>query len=336
MRAEVLVDYLTFTVLRRGATVGEVIATYLHLNPDMFTPQPYGLNGYNKSLALGDIRVMYNEGEGVREDMGICVSMSGNGCRLFEKMTGWTGADKFAPLLRMLAEGDDCHLTRIDIACDDKTGQLDMETMREKVQRHEINSRTKRHTEIRDMDGKTVCGDTLYIGSKSSDFLIRIYDKAAEQGVSGHWIRVEMRIKGKNAQSVAEKYQNYDTVGAFAAEILNNKFSFIERDDSNTSRCSVSVFWRSFVEAVEQVELWTRHAVQHPIEKVLTWISQSLGPSLCMVLDTYGMSELYRIAEASRGRLSGAQEALISDWRVQNTSNIPLPVPAIPAGTAAC
>ncbi|MCI8808133.1 MAG: replication initiation factor domain-containing protein, partial [Oscillospiraceae bacterium] len=32
-------------------------------------------------------------------------------------------------------------------------------------------------------------GSTIYIGAPSSDFRVRIYDKALEQGAEGHWVR---------------------------------------------------------------------------------------------------------------------------------------------------
>ena len=43
-------------------------------------------------------------------------------------------------------------------------------------------------------------GDTFYLGSRQSDTMMRIYDKAAEQGKEGVWVRWEVEIKGKQCK----------------------------------------------------------------------------------------------------------------------------------------
>lgn len=51
-------------------------------------------------------------------------------------------------------------------------------------------------------------GETLTIGGRSSEKYVRVYDKAAEQGVKGDWIRVEVEVKGDylrtNLDAIAE------------------------------------------------------------------------------------------------------------------------------------
>lgn len=46
-------------------------------------------------------------------------------------------------------------------------------------------------------------GATLYIGSRSSAKMVRIYDKAAEQNISMDWIRFEVEYKAEAAQNAA-------------------------------------------------------------------------------------------------------------------------------------
>lgn len=56
---------------------------------------------------------------------------------------------------------------------------------------------------IRGMSAEKLSGDTLYIGSRQSERYIRIYDKAAENGMSADWVRVELELKGRTAQRAA-------------------------------------------------------------------------------------------------------------------------------------
>lgn len=46
-------------------------------------------------------------------------------------------------------------------------------------------------------------GSTVYLGSRESDRMLRIYDKGQEQGVDIDWLRVEGEYKGKLAEQVA-------------------------------------------------------------------------------------------------------------------------------------
>lgn len=45
-------------------------------------------------------------------------------------------------------------------------------------------------------------GDTLYVGSRKSEKCLRIYDKAAQQGITGDWFRIELECKGDFARGV--------------------------------------------------------------------------------------------------------------------------------------
>lgn len=47
-----------------------------------------------------------------------------------------------------------------------------------------------------------LAGDTVYIGSPKSDRQVKIYNKAAEQGIAGKdWTRIEMRWRGRHARA---------------------------------------------------------------------------------------------------------------------------------------
>ena len=87
MKSEVLVDWLTFSV-KNATEPKEVIRRYLGMEPELFQDAGYSLLGYDKVLRFGDICVCYEPREnGFFKDMGVCVFMSGNGCREFETMS---------------------------------------------------------------------------------------------------------------------------------------------------------------------------------------------------------------------------------------------------------
>ena len=316
MKCQVLVDWLTFSVKEQDPA--KVIREYLGLDPELFQDAGYGLLGYNRVLRFSDICVCYEPRENdFFRDMGVCVSMSGNGCRAFETMSKLTQAGQdsvFPTLFQLLAADETANVSRIDIACDDREGFLNMEEIVEKVQANEINSRMTKRSVIVSFDGTQRSGSTIYLGAPSSDFRVRIYDKALEEGVDGHWIRVELVMRHKNAAAFVAQMNSAPSVGKLAAQVVNDKFSFIERDDSNITRCTVCGWWQSFVDELESVRLVARCVIQHSVERIENWIESQVGPSLAVILNTLGWPHLFELARAAAGRLSAWQLSLISDY----------------------
>lgn len=324
MKCQVLVDWLTFSVKEQDPA--KVIREYLGLDPELFQDAGYGLLGYNRVLRFSDICVCYEPRENdFFRDMGVCVSMSGNGCRAFETMSKLTQAGQdsvFPTLFQLLAADETANVSRIDIACDDRKGFLNMEEIVEKVQANEINSRMTKRSVIVSFDGTQRSGSTIYLGAPSSDFRVRIYDKALEEGVDGHWIRVELVMRHKNAAAFVAQMNSAPSVGKLAAQVVNDKFSFIERDDSNITRCTVCGWWRSFVDELESVRLVARCVVQHSVERIENWIESQVGPSLAVILNTLGWPHLFELARAAAGRLSARQLSLISDYNALQAARL--------------
>lgn len=324
MKCQVLVDWLTFSVKEQDPA--KVIREYLGLDPELFQDAGYGLLGYNRVLRFSDICVCYEPRENdFFRDMGVCVSMSGNGCRAFETMSKLTQAGQdsvFPTLFQLLAADETANVSRIDIACDDREGFLNMEEIVEKVQANEINSRMTKRSVIVSFDGTQRSGSTIYLGAPSSDFRVRIYDKALEEGVDGHWIRVELVMRHKNAAAFVEQMNSAPSVGKLAAQVVNDKFSFIERDDSNITRCTVCGWWQSFVDELESVRLVARCVIQHSVERIENWIESQVGPSLAVILNTLGWPHLFELARAAAGRLSAWQLSLISDYNSLQTARL--------------
>ena len=321
MKCEVCVDWLTFSVKKEDPN--EVIRDYLGLDPALFQDTGYSLLGYNKVLRFSDICVCHEPRENQHfKNMGVCVSMSGNGCRAFETMSKLGAKDKqgkesvvFPALFQLLTADENANVSRIDIACDDREGYLDMDEIIARTRANAVNSRMRWKDIHESIDGVSKAGATVYIGAPSSDFRVRIYDKALEQGVDGHWVRVELVMRSANANAFVEAVTGSETVGKLAAQVINDKFSFIERDDSNISRCTVCEWWQNFVDTSLKVRLVSREVIQHGVERIRGWIESQVGPSLYVLMKTMGIMDIYSIAASSAGRISSQQEALILDFQ---------------------
>ena len=174
MKCQVLIDWLTFSV--KETDPSKVIQTYLGMDPTLFQDTSYSLMGYSKVMRFSDILVC-SEGreDDYCKDMGICVSMSGNGCRTFETMSKLTLdlEDKqgtrsvaFPALFQLLASDADANVSRIDIACDDRAGHLNMDDVLNKVQANEVNSRMTKRSTVISFNGQERNGTTFYSDTK--------------------------------------------------------------------------------------------------------------------------------------------------------------------------
>ena len=178
MKCEVLIDWLTFSVKREDPN--EVIRDYLGLDPALFQDTGYSLLGYNKVLRFSDICVCHEPRENQHfKNMGICVSMSGNGCRAFETMSRLGAKDRqgkesvaFPALFRLLAADEAVNVSRIDIACDDREGYLNMDEIIVRTRANAVNSRMRWKDIHESIDGVSKAGATVYIGAPSSDFRV--------------------------------------------------------------------------------------------------------------------------------------------------------------------
>jgi hypothetical protein len=94
----------------------------------------------------------------------------------------------------------DCKPTRIDIAADLHNSEINIPYLYQLWGKGECRTKARTATLLRSM-GET-SGVTLYIGSRSSEAFLRIYDKAVETGTVGDWIRVECEYKGSKAQEI--------------------------------------------------------------------------------------------------------------------------------------
>lgn len=100
--------------------------------------------------------------------------------------------------------------TRIDIAIDIKNIDLNdyivIDNMSRKNNRY--------------YDGKNRL-ETYYLGARNSDFTIRMYDKALEQGKDGDWWRIEAQLRREFAE-------NYKNINPFESFVLVEKKSNLD------------------------------------------------------------------------------------------------------------
>lgn len=138
-------------------------------------------------LLRGDVRVsgsMSLDRQGIR-----CVA-SGNG------LVG----DSFAVRVLWSAVESNWKPTRIDIALDVWNEGVSVEDWYEAWMNVHADNLQKSIKFL-----KSPRGDSFYVGSRHSETMLRIYDKAKEQGLANDWIRLEAECKGSRAITITPK-----------------------------------------------------------------------------------------------------------------------------------
>lgn len=250
-------------------------------------------NGITISYGADDER-FYKDPRKVRHDMGICVNLSGTGCRTFESYGHGNWFRLFTYLFRdtdyiaaTQLKLQHYNITRLDLAYDDHTGLLDMCQLEKDTRDRSYVSRAK-YAECIWSDNQVddIQGMTIQIGSDKSDVKIRIYDKASERGYKGrHWIRCELQLRDSRALVACAELLKYQHIGLTVGGILRNYLTYrVKTDDSNPSRWPVADYWDKVLLDMEKISLWITPGEPYNFSNTEHWLCKQYGQAI-VVLD---------------------------------------------------
>jgi phage replication initiation protein len=251
-----------------------------------FSQCDYGGMGYRKSLRAGNVVIFYDGTPG----MGCHVSMTGQGCRMYEAASKVSNC-WYRLLLRVSAAGGT--FTRIDLALDNIDGSLDLARLKECIDRLEVRTRFKGGQEINKfsfLQNPTKQGKTVYLGSPASRIKIRFYDKAAQLGIDGDWVRCELQLMAERACEVVKYITTGKDVGLISVAVLNNYFAVINLDDSNKSRCTLQDWWANWLITTGKLKLTTMKAIRL-VGHVIQHIKNQYAPSFSMIRQCLGIAD---------------------------------------------
>jgi DNA relaxase NicK len=294
------------------------------MEPELFEHQAKGFNFYTASKHFNDIRVLHGSHVNVKQNMGVCVVLGGQAILTYEE---YHGEDILALIFR-LCDRPDANVTRLDIACDDRGGWLNMDVIWQNAQNGGFRSRTAALSFYENRKGEQAGGRTVYFGSPASLFRVRIYDKAKQIYApndplyNSHWIRFEMVFRDTYAAQVAEILAggDLDTVGNAVAGIINGKLSFINRDNENISRCTVASWWEDFLNSAEYIDLNSKPRMEHIIDTHIGWLQHSISRILAKVIAAVGRNQFYDLVlKHGEERLTETDHAHIADYKKRYT-----------------
>lgn len=302
------VDWIQATL--HGVPAERVITDVLGLGADDFVDMERGNFGYKACLRSGHISVYYDGAKG----MGVHVSMSGQGCREWEFMTGLT----INWLIWALIENK-ATFSRLDLAVDDYKGYFTIKQIKRYVKDRLLQSKFKSAISIEKLcieDGQTQ-GETIYFGSESSRIRIRMYDKAAEQKVDGHWVRTEIQFRDERADAIATRIANNTPVGVAIKGVLANYLRFLKKGSGKKrSRWKTAVFWEKFLGDVEPIRLYVRKPDTTIDNKIVHMYKQYSRTMAMITMAKEGeMTDFYNMINIGAEKLRPRDRALINEHK---------------------
>lgn len=263
--------------------------------------------GYAHRCSFSGITILSG---GHTDDMGICLEMSGQGCRAFESFSSlsWT------ELLRILKDPYyEFNITHIDIAFDDHTGILDIGEILDDTDHHRYRSRS-RWWKVE----YGSCGTTIYHGSPQSNIRVRIYDKAAERGLldGTHWIRVEVVLRDTNASGAVDAILEHEQLGPVFSGILSNYLVYCDpSSDSNRSRWNPTEYWQQLLQGASSIHIAAHAGLEYNIFRLQSYLRDQCGGAIYTWSQLYGLDSLEELIQTRTSPLNPKHKWLLNQYQ---------------------
>nr|DAP97320.1 MAG TPA: Replication initiation factor [Inoviridae sp.] len=263
-----------------------------------------GAHGYRDRKYFSSISVHYNG----REDMGVWVEMSGQGCRAFESISqlGWPG------LFSFISESG-LKITRLDVAFDDHTGILHMRDIIEDTQDGNFVSRSDYWETVLSSKGSTV-----QIGSPQSKVLVRIYDKARERHCEEgtHWNRVELQLRDDRAIQFTRLQLPIGE--AFSGVLLNYlRYVIPDGEDSNRWRWPMRSYWLDMLEVLTPISIYTAPGLEYNVDRCREYVVNQAGNAIDCLIRIYGLNEFRTMIDNRSTSTNPKYENLVQQYRFE-------------------
>ncbi|MGR8828643.1 replication initiation factor domain-containing protein [Leuconostoc citreum] len=320
---ELQFDWVSLTF--PDATGKQVIDDVIALKSDLFLEHGTSQNFYTREFAYAGEKNIYiqdfepitnPETQEIEQRTGTTLYLTGKGTRLFEKALleqNMTWRDFFIKARKYRG-----HLTRLDIALNDKWGLLNMDEIVRAVQEKRFWTKSRSYA----IHGNSDAGWTVNFGK--APFIIRAYDKQKEQSSKGNETdiknRVELELHQNRAEQVLDEWFANDNLVEFTIDMLYTYLWFTDEPIADDLLTGVKA--RDKIEAtIKPMPSWqlltflghkmkfVREPKPQSVESIKKWVEQSVVPSLAVLKKTGHWAEI--IAAIEKAELSDKQQKLV-------------------------
>lgn len=298
---KIIVDWLQFTLLKDNGL--DTVLKILKQKKEDFEALDKGGLGYKRQILNNNIRIYFDGLPG----MGICVSVSGKGCRYLESQ-----GQNLWQLIFRLARSARINITRIDLALDTSIKLIDR--VRQSVDKKKYISKCRNISYICKSLESSTRTETIYFGSRSSELMIRLYDKAVEQKLDDvDWERWEIVLKKDKIKEVIPLLEQ--DISQTFKDILYTYFRPIKSIESNKSRSKVCPWYLNFLGKVKKISLYSEPK-EKTIEDKWLWLEKQVAPTMALLSEAFENTEfLGRLAESNYYRIKEKDLQLVKKFK---------------------
>lgn len=303
--AYIYIDWLAFTVPSELIKDSEPSAVLELLELKEYTPVIENLNmgfqGYENRFKLCDGGLL-----GIGGQAGTCyITLSSTALGYYSSQ----GLDMIGWLRYLIDLG--VRIKRLDLAFDDYRGLVTVTKVREFWHNGGVITRShfKRYIES---DDQGFIGGTCEFGKRTSESMVRIYDKAAEQKLAGvSWTRLELQFNGNRAEAVAQEWKTSNFSASSAVSIMVGTIDFRVNDGTATkSRWLNPDWWDTFTACAAAVRVIVSRATK-TIEDVANWLNKSVAGGLAAFHKVYGDIGLNKLIQGGYVRMAPSHQRLV-------------------------
>lgn len=229
-----------------------------------------GFFGYRKCLTFNTIKILFDG----TDEMGIHLILPSAALAYLDERS-----NIFNLFLKFTKLGFE--VSRIDLALDVFDNL--MPTIIRDIKDHNYRTKSRTIEKIDKIDTRTnkIIGQTLYIGSRSSEKMLRIYNKQQESKLDYKLTRFELELKGDKAKQTFEilisgKAQFSD----LTKQMLRDHIKFIRpTNDSNKSRWPLAIYWAKITSTDKKLDL-AMPKKPKSLDATIQWLLKSVSKSL--------------------------------------------------------
>lgn len=284
---DILIDYLSFTSKVHSADQLKEMFGLKEVN--FIDGRPHG--GWARCDFVKGVRIFYGGG---REDVG--AEISGTGCRLIESANEEFDWAAFFDYL--ISFGEDINISRLDVACDEKQGILDFDKMVKYVRQDRYISRAQSRRWI---DGDE---QSLILGSPTSSTRLRIYNKALERDVDGHWMRSEFQLRDESADRFLSLFQRTRHIGKAYSGLLFDYLRFITERTTDVNfrheRATIVSWWDEFLGTSLLIPRVLAGGLEYNVMDAEDYVKKQASSSLRFLIEYYD-GDASKVFEAIEG-----------------------------------
>lgn len=343
-----LVDWLSF---RCDYMSYDDMINYLGLRSVQWS-HSVGFYGYRFRKWCSGISIHYEN----PDVDGVLVEISGTGCRALETFSrklrcsddGEIVVD-WMTIFEDILNDKEFHVTRLDVAFDDKTGCIPLDRLYNDIMAGNFVSRFKTSS-MQLVAHPGNIGQTIYLGSSQSEVRFRIYDKAFERGltsdngnssnsnssissaavsadaVSDHWVRFEMQLRRDRALSfIAQLVESDYDISTLFSSVVNNYFRIVVPDetDTNKRRWAVADYWSELIDHFMKLSLWVNKDLEYNKAACEKYVYRMAGNSIFALIELEGLQHFYNLLKKYKSkRMPKRIEHMISIERALKSAGV--------------